>query len=59
MSNKRPYKTVFCFLTEDENEKFNKTQIKSLCKVSEMVNINGGISFGGLEDVARYLNKQL
>ena len=58
-SNKRPYKTVFCFLTEDENEKFNKTQIKSLCKVSEMVNINGGISFGSLEDVARYLNKQL
>ena len=41
-SNKRPNKTVFCFLQHDGDEDFNFTQIKSLFAVGELVRRNGG-----------------
>lgn len=42
-SNKRPKKCVFAFLYEDEGVTFDKHQIKSLLKVGEMVQKNGGV----------------
>ena len=55
-SNKRPLSTLFLFLTEDDGKKFDKSQIKSLKKVGEMVTRNGGRCFSTLPGVATYLN---
>ena len=52
-SNKRPEKTVFCFL---ENG-FDKAQKKSLGQVKKMVKENGATVCDSLEDVAKYLNR--
>ena len=41
-SNKCPEKAVFCFITKDNNIEFDEGQIKSLTKVGEMVEQNGG-----------------
>lgn len=41
-SNKRPERTVFCFIHRDDQYEFDSFQIKSLEKVGEMVEINGG-----------------
>ena len=57
-SNKRPEKTVFCFLESDDSEKFNKAQKKSLDQVVEMVEDNGATVCDSLDEVAKYLNKQ-
>lgn len=54
-SNKRPNKTVFAFINEDD-KKFDKGQIKSLEKVGVMVERNGGKYFTSLESVANWLN---
>lgn len=51
-SNKRPNKTVFCFLEDG----FSTVQIKSLKKVAEMVKNNGATVFYDLNSVANYLN---
>jgi len=53
-SNKRPYKTAFCFLRDG----FTKGQIKSLLQVERMVHDNGGRIFANLEMVAEHLNKK-
>lgn len=55
-SNKRPLSTLFVFLTEDDGKKFDKGQLKSLQKVSEMVTKNGGRCFSTLAGVATWLN---
>ena len=55
-SNKRPEKTVFAFLEEDDSKKFDKGQIKSLDKVGVMVKDNGGKYFKSLDEVSIYLN---
>ena len=67
-SNKRPEKTIFCLLESDFSQdpmylrgmehkvEFTKGQLKSLRQVFEMVNRNGGISFNGLDEVAKYIN---
>ena len=63
-SNKNPDKTIFCYLTTDndkedkEEYKFTKGQIKSLDSVSKMIDKNGGKYFTSLNDIAEYLNKQ-
>lgn len=57
-SNKRPYKTIFCYLLNDENEKFDKDQIKSLDAVGKMVEINGGKFLKNLDEIAKYLNTE-
>ncbi|MGD9161517.1 MAG: nucleoside 2-deoxyribosyltransferase domain-containing protein [Desulfobacteraceae bacterium] len=56
-SNKRPQKTVFAFINE-EDLKFTAGQIKSLNKVGVMVERNGGKYLTSLESVANYLNNQ-
>lgn len=74
-SNKRPEKTIFCILpfdysdyeSKEDKEKvgtkylkfFDTTQLKSLSKVGEMVEKNGGKVFGSLEQVSAYLNSQI
>ena len=57
-SNKRPEKTIFLFLTKDEDllHVFNKLQIKSLDKVGIMVEKNGGKYFKNEEDLVSFLN---
>lgn len=55
-SNKRPYKTLLCILTEDGNEEFDKDQTKSLDMVVQMVESNNAKTFRSLVDVANFLN---
>ncbi len=56
-SNRRPGKTVFCFLKKDEKISFSEFQVKSMKQVGEMVKHNGGKYFKTLKEVADYLNK--
>jgi hypothetical protein len=55
-SNKQSDKTIFCYLTEDEKEKFDKSQIKSLEAVAKMVIKNKANSFKSLNEVSDFLN---
>lgn len=65
-SNKRPEKTVFCVLQEDETEdnliftaiykSFTKAQANSLNEVGKLIERNGGKYFTSLGEVAEYLN---
>lgn len=52
-SNKRPQKTIFCYLEEG----FSESQIKSLKAVARLVEKNGAKVFTSLEEVTEYLNK--
>ncbi len=52
-SNKRPEKTIFCYLAYG----FDKSQIKSLDKVGKMVSNNGGKYLKNLEDIPKYLKE--
>ena len=53
---KRPKKTIFCFLEEDNGLRFDAHQIKSLKAVGELVRRNGAMWLENLESVASYLN---
>jgi hypothetical protein len=53
-SNKRPTKTIFCYLTEG----FEKHQIKSLQVTARLVQANGAQVFTSLAEVVNYLNNQ-
>jgi len=62
-SNKRPEKTVFCYLSEDKDEnkmkqkvEFSKQQEKSLDSVKTMITDNGGHCFDTLDEIAKFLN---
>ncbi len=55
-SNKQPAKTIFCYLTKDENKTFNKAQIKSLEQTAKMVMKNGAQFFKSLPEASDYLN---
>jgi hypothetical protein len=57
-SNKRPEKTIFCFLTNDEGLTFENHQIKALKMVARMVEENGGYFCDNLLEVAKYLNSK-
>jgi len=57
-SNKRPAKTIFCFLHDDEGEKFSEVQLRSLKQVGEMVKRNGARYFETLDEIINYLNTQ-
>ena len=56
-SNKRPEKTLFCYLEIDEDEIFEKHQLKSLKATSELIKNNGGKIFLSLEEIANFVNK--
>lgn len=55
-SNKRPEKTLFCYLTNDENITFSEAQIKSLEQTAKMIMKNGAKFFKTFTEVADYLN---
>ena len=55
-SNKRPEKTIFCFISKEGKYKFDEEQIKSLDKVGKMVENNRGIYLSSLKEVVSYLN---
>jgi len=56
-SNKRPEKTIFCYLKKDGEKEFDKGQTKSLDMVVEMVEKNGGRVFKNLKEISEFLNK--
>lgn len=55
-SNKRPEKTLFAIILEDDDTAFTAAQFKSLQQVGKMVRENGGKYFD-MEDVIEFLNK--
>lgn len=55
-SNKRPEKTLFCYIMRDEDQTFNSVQLKSLKATARMVKNNGGKVFETIADMAAYLN---
>lgn len=55
-SNKRPKKTLFCYLPTDDGDVFTKAELKSLKAVAKMVTKNGGRVFDNLVEMADYLN---
>jgi hypothetical protein len=58
-SNKRPDKTVFCYMTKTKNKnEFSKHQVKSLEQVGKMVDDNGGTWLKTLKEVADFLNEK-
>lgn len=57
-SHKRPEKTIFCFIIEDEGNIFSDEQIKSLQQVAKMVKENGATVFKTLDEVTDFLNHQ-
>jgi len=57
-SNKRPKKTVFCYLSDYGGRNFSDGQNKSLDAVGKMVVRNGGYYFTTLKQVAEFLNQE-
>jgi hypothetical protein len=55
-SNKRPSRTIFSFLKEDEGQVFSEHQLTSLEQTAEMVQKNGAWVFSTFEEIAGYLN---
>ncbi len=55
-SYRRPDRTIFCYLDNDDGEKFTVQQKKDLKFLSRKVIENGAIYLSNLEDVAKYLN---
>lgn len=55
-SNKRPEKTVFCFLPKDGELEFTEFQLKSLTAVGEMITKNKAKVCANLNEVAEYVN---
>jgi hypothetical protein len=56
-SNKRPKRTVFCYLPSEDDKSFSKAQLKSLKAVGDLIERNGGVMLRSLIDVANFLNK--
>jgi len=57
-SNKRPSKTVFCFINNDEGKIFTDVQVRSLEQVKKMVKANGATCFDTLNEITDFLNHQ-
>jgi hypothetical protein len=55
-SNKRPEKTIFAYLLEDDGKEFLKHQKKSLDMVGKMVTENKAKWFKSLDEISDYLN---
>jgi hypothetical protein len=56
-SNKRPEKTIFCFVDKEGKAEFDIAQVKSLDKVGVMVENNGGKYFKSLNETVKYINE--
>lgn len=55
-SNKRPDKTIFCYLEADYPDRFTEGQLKSMNMIVKMVERNGAKFLPNLDYVATYLN---
>lgn len=55
-SNKRPEKTIFCYLPSDGGQTFSAAQIKSLEQTGKMIKKNGAQFFKTFTEVSDYLN---
>jgi hypothetical protein len=55
-SNKRPNRTIFCLLEEDQSQHFTPSQFKSLKKVGQMVAANGATFLQGLPALIQYMD---
>lgn len=55
-SNKRPLRTVFVRLRDDDGARFTDVQWKSLGAVAQMVEHNGGVTFDSLKGAALHIN---
>ena len=58
-SNKRPARTIFCYVDGYNYTEFGESKLKSLQAVSKMVQRNGVLVFTDLQSVAFYLNLAL
>ena len=56
-SNKRPHKTLFCVLDEDEGKLFTEGQRRSLNAVSKLVKENGAKTFISIHSLRKFLNE--
>lgn len=56
-SNRRPGKTVFCWLKEYGGQKFDEEQLNSIGAVGSLIINNGALAFHTLIQAAQYLNK--
>ena len=57
-SNKRPAKTVFCFINNDEGNTFSDVQVRSLEQVKKMIKENGAACFDTINEAIYLLNHQ-
>ncbi len=57
-SNKRPAKTVYCFVEKEDENEFTKFQVKSLTAVAKLVKNNGGAWLNTLDEVVEFLNSK-
>ncbi len=57
-SNKRPEKTLFCFLDKDDDKEFNEHQAKSLKQTAKMIEENGSKIFKSLNEIAEFVNNK-
>lgn len=55
-SNKRPEKTIFCYISQKYGRKFEDKAENSLLEVGRMVERNGGKFFNNLDQIASYVN---
>lgn len=57
-SHKRPEKTIFGFIIEDDGEKFTADQLKSMKALVKMLTKNGVKCLHSIKAVADHLNKK-
>lgn len=57
-SNKKPQKTIFCFIEKDGGASFSPFQLKSLNAVGKMVDLNGGKWAKNFDEIAEWLHAQ-
>jgi hypothetical protein len=55
-SNKRPNRTLFCLLCEDEGSTFNEGQRRSFDAIKNLVIQNGVLYFDDLDKVIAFVN---
>ncbi|MCQ2974599.1 MAG: TIR domain-containing protein [Bacteroidales bacterium] len=55
-SYKKTDKTIFCYLTKDEDCSFSQDEIDDLKKLGEKISANGSLFFNNLDNAIEYLN---
>jgi hypothetical protein len=58
-SNKYPKRTIFVILDHDGGYAFDTPKLRSLNRVADMVQRNGGLFFNSLADTAIFLNNSV